>query len=73
MAEPHISLHRKGSIILLVVIINILVRLYTMSGEKDSLSFDQLSKKDHISYKKAVEKSQPKSIGDTMTMRGGAE
>jgi hypothetical protein len=61
MAEPRTSLHRKGSIIISVV----LVRLYTISGEKGS---DQLSKKDHTTYKKAVEKSQPKSIGDG---RGG--
>jgi hypothetical protein len=31
--------------------------------EKGSLSFNQLSKKDHTPYNKAVEKSQPKSIG----------
>jgi hypothetical protein len=61
MAEPRTSLHIwKGSIILLVV----LVRLYTISGEKGSLLSDQLSKKDHIPYKKVVEESQPKSIGD---------
>jgi hypothetical protein len=60
MAEPRTSLHTwKGSIIISVV----LVRLYTISGERVSLLFDQLSRKDHISDKKTVEKSQ-KSIGD---------
>ena len=65
MAEPRTSLHTwKGSIILLVVLVNILVRLYTIPGEK-GLLLDQLTRKDHISYKKAVEKSQPRTIGDT--------
>ena len=66
MAEPRTSLHMwKGSIILLVVLVNILVRLYAISGEKGSLLLDQLTRKDNISYKKAVEKSQPRTIGDT--------
>jgi non-homologous end joining protein Ku len=61
MAEPRTSLHMwKGSIILLVVLVNILVRLYTISGEKGSLLLDQLTRKDHISYKKAVEKKSTK-------------
>ncbi|MFL6509453.1 MAG: hypothetical protein ACJ704_16160 [Nitrososphaeraceae archaeon] len=65
MAEPRTSLHTwKGSIILLVVLVDISIKLYTVSGEKGSLSFDQLSKKYYIPYKKPAEKSQPKSIGD---------
>jgi hypothetical protein len=79
MAEPRTSLHIwKGSIIPSVVVVNILVRFYNriLSGESSLLLFDQLTEKDYyISYKRAVEKSQPKSIGHgaNLVMDGGGD
>jgi hypothetical protein len=63
VAEPRTSLHMwKRSIILLVVLVNILVRVYTVAGGRRRGKCSLLLFDHRIQDKKAAEKSQPKSI-----------
>ena len=56
MADPRTSLYRwKGSIILLVILLDTQARLHTISGEKVSFLID---------HRKAAASGQPKAIVD---------
>jgi hypothetical protein len=74
MAEPLTSLNMwKGSIILSFVLLNISVRLYTISRRKGSLLllFDQSYEKGNRIQDKKASSSQPKSHSAYCKFSGG--